>query len=269
MEHPRLAVGRIHFRKDQQTTDFYDSRFAVMNLPALAEIGLRESSQRREGLLDWTAHIEALPRGRDSEGVASLMALHRCMKLRALPQSPARHLWRIAADAPNLARFLLGYRLRFDHFIEDFEIVAKVEQCPNPESRISLSNERDNLGMLKACLDWRLTDLDRRTFRRGLEILDEELTLGGFTGLELTPPYATGPNSSTPTGTWHHMGTTRMNEKPSEGVVDANCRVHGLSNLFIAGSSVFPTAGRNAPTLTIVALSVRLGDHIKAVLPEL
>jgi choline dehydrogenase-like flavoprotein len=64
----------------------------------------------------------------------------------------------------------------------------------------------------------------------------------------------------------HHMGTTRMSQDPRLGVVDKDCRVHEVGNLYIAGSSVFPTAGMANPTLTIVALAVRLADHIKRVL---
>jgi choline dehydrogenase-like flavoprotein len=66
-----------------------------------------------------------------------------------------------------------------------------------------------------------------------------------------------------PSGAFHHCGTTRMHINPKNGVVNENCRVHGMSNLFVAGSSVFPTIGYANPTLTIVALAVRLADHIK------
>ena len=67
-------------------------------------------------------------------------------------------------------------------------------------------------------------------------------------------------------GCWHHMGTTRMDCDPAKGVVDSNCRVHGISNLFIAGSSVFPTVGSDMPTITIVALALRLADQLEATL---
>jgi len=67
-------------------------------------------------------------------------------------------------------------------------------------------------------------------------------------------------------GGWHHMGTTRMHPDPRRGVVDASCRVHGLANLYVAGAAVYPTAGCANPTLTLVALSLRLSDHLKAVL---
>jgi choline dehydrogenase-like flavoprotein len=65
-------------------------------------------------------------------------------------------------------------------------------------------------------------------------------------------------------GTWHHMGTTRMHDSSRQGVVDRNCRIHGMSNMHIAGSSVFPTAGANFPTFTLVALALRLSDRIAA-----
>jgi choline dehydrogenase-like flavoprotein len=65
-------------------------------------------------------------------------------------------------------------------------------------------------------------------------------------------------------GGWHHMGTTRMHQDPTQGVVDANCRVHGLGNLYVAGASVYPTSGSANPTLTLVALTLRLADHLKA-----
>jgi choline dehydrogenase-like flavoprotein len=62
----------------------------------------------------------------------------------------------------------------------------------------------------------------------------------------------------------HHMGTTRMSDDPGVGVVDASSRVHGIDNLYVAGSSVFPTAGVANPTLSIVALALRLADHLRS-----
>ena len=64
-------------------------------------------------------------------------------------------------------------------------------------------------------------------------------------------------------GGWHHMGTTRMSRDPRVGVVDPDCRVHGMSNLYVAGSSVFPTSGSGTPTMMIVALAIRLSEHLR------
>ena len=139
---------------------------------------------------------------------------------------------------------------------------------PNPNSRVTLSAERDALGMQKAILNWQLTKLDRHSIRRGLEIVGEEVGRVGLGRLKLHD-WVLDPDFEVPgTGSWHHIGTTRMHDQPKFGVVDKNCRVHGLSNLFIAGSSTFATSGMANPTLTVLALALRLADHIKNWRPD-
>jgi choline dehydrogenase-like flavoprotein len=116
-------------------------------------------------------------------------------------------------------------------------------------------------------LDWRFTDLDKYSLRRSLEIVGEEVGRAGLGRLKLNDWVVSDDLSSFPgSESWHHMGTTRMSADPKTGVVDKNCRVHGVDNLFIAGSSVFPTGGIANPTLTIVALTLRLADHIKTLM---
>jgi choline dehydrogenase-like flavoprotein len=80
--------------------------------------------------------------------------------------------------------------------------------------------------------------------------------------VELDAPLEGGKWPSDLEGTWHHMGTTRMHDSPKHGVVDRDGKVHGMSNLFVAGSSVFPTAGANFPTITLAALAIRLSEHL-------
>ncbi len=140
---------------------------------------------------------------------------------------------------------------------------TRVEQVPNPDSRISLAAERDALGMRRAQLDWRLTDLDKHSAVRAMELLGAEL---GRTGLgRLRIDAVEGPQwPADLTGGWHQMGTTRMSDDPTTGVVDRDQKVFGTDNLYIAGSSVFTTAGSGTPTMTIVALTLRLVDHLKA-----
>jgi choline dehydrogenase-like flavoprotein len=149
-----------------------------------------------------------------------------------------------------------------DVFVKRRRLVVSTEQCPNPDSRVTLSNERDALGMPKVRLDWRLNDLDRYTMRRTGEILRDDLCRAGIveTARDVLD------DAEAPRWNWHHIGTTRMHEDPRRGVVDADCRVHGLDNLYVAGSSVFPTAGNHTPTLTIIALACRTADHLHAVL---
>jgi choline dehydrogenase-like flavoprotein len=112
-------------------------------------------------------------------------------------------------------------------------------------------------------LDWRLNPADLRVIRRAQEVIGVELGRSGLGRLMMVFDEDESGSPSVLHHGWHHMGTTRMHVNPKNGVVDANCRVHGISNLFIAGSSVFPTYGYAQPTLTIVALSVRLAEHIK------
>ena len=150
--------------------------------------------------------------------------------------------------------------------------MIRAEQAPNPDSRVTLSGERDALGTPKADLDWRKSDLDKQTLRvlaRILSTVLEREGLGTFRPEawieEAGPAWPVDPTvGNHPIGGYHHMGTTRMAASPREGVVDENCQVFGYSNLFIAGSSVFTTAGWANPTLTILALAHRLADHLKS-----
>jgi choline dehydrogenase-like flavoprotein len=143
-------------------------------------------------------------------------------------------------------------------------VTTRFEPVPNPDSRVTLTAERDSLGMPRPKLDWELTETDRRTVRRALEILGAELGRAGIGRLRILFDEHAPEWPSDLAGGYHLIGTTRMSDDPRRGVVDRNGRVHGMSNLYLAGSSVFPTAGSGNPTMLIVALTLRLADHLKA-----
>jgi choline dehydrogenase-like flavoprotein len=146
--------------------------------------------------------------------------------------------------------------------LEALALTTRLEPVPNPESRVSLTRDRDPLGIPRVQLDWRLTRQDKDSLIRTLEITGAALARAGLGRLQMLVD--DGPEwPSDLAGGWHHMGTTRMSDSAREGVVDRDCRVHGMSNLFVAGSSVFPTAGSGTPTMTIVALALRLCDHLR------
>jgi choline dehydrogenase-like flavoprotein len=137
------------------------------------------------------------------------------------------------------------------------------EQVPNPDSRVSLSMQRDALDLQRIKLNWRLTEQDRLSFYTHLHALALEfgaLGIGRLRMMVADPQQWPQPLG----GGSHHMGTTRMSDDPLRGVVDRNCKVHTVDNLYVAGSSVFPTSGVANPTLTIVALTLRLADHLKS-----
>ena len=263
MEHPRMQVGFIQSAEFASLLDLYDTRFAVLNAPIVADIGLTAEAQRAEQLLSWSAHIEARPKAMKSGGVLALFDLYSGFKSKQLPEKTLAKAGCVLASPRSVASFLLGYRFRLARFIEGYEIAAKIEQCPNPASRVTLSAEKDRLGMNKLRLDWRLTELDHRTAARSAEILAEELRETSSAPLRFNATDRDRDWLAAPGWTWHHMGTTRMHDDPKLGVVDRDCRVHGLGNLFVAGSSVFPTAGQNVPTLTIIALALRLSAQLK------
>ncbi len=140
------------------------------------------------------------------------------------------------------------------------------EQQPNSASRVSLEREVDVLGMPRIHVDWRYTALDLLTVSRSMQMLAEEFGAGGLGEFRYDPK--TLESEMTRYGAYggHHIGTTRMGADPRTSVVDANCRVHGVGNLHIASASVFPTSSQANPTLTVVALSLRLAKRIKGLL---
>jgi choline dehydrogenase-like flavoprotein len=147
--------------------------------------------------------------------------------------------------------------------VQRVELLNLLEQVPNPDSRLTLSDETDALGQRRLKLDWRFTELDWRTLRRSHEVIGMELGKGGLGRFRMDVSEIPNEWPEQTRGAHHHMGTTRMHDDPKQGVTDGNCRVHGVANLWIAGSSVFPTGGYANPTLTLVALAIRLADKLK------
>jgi choline dehydrogenase-like flavoprotein len=141
-------------------------------------------------------------------------------------------------------------------------IGCRAEQVPNRNSRVTLGDSTDRLGVPKLRLHWQLTARDVDGFRETQRIWAGELMKERSRVSGLSPNGDEAWQDGLAAG-GHHMGTTRMHTDPHLGVVDEHCRVHGTDNLYIAGSSVFPTVGWAPPTLTIVALALRLADHIQ------
>jgi choline dehydrogenase-like flavoprotein len=141
-----------------------------------------------------------------------------------------------------------------------------MEQAPEPANRVTLSEQRDALGNPLAKISWNISELDKKSLMALHTAISEECSRLGIGSLE--SPLLQNPEESlkhwpVTNGASHHMGTTRMGTDPKTSVVTPECAVHGIDNLFIAGSSVFPTSGNANPTGTILALALRLADHIQ------
>lgn len=138
------------------------------------------------------------------------------------------------------------------------------EQVPTSANRIELDAEKDALGMPRVKLHWKKQPQDRRTAETALQLFGSYLAQAEKGRAKILPWLAQGLDypAHDERGGPHHMGGTRMASGPAEGVVDQNCKVFGVENLYIGGSSVFPTGGHANPTYTIVQLALRLGDHL-------
>ena len=185
------------------------------------------------------------------------------------------HLRNVSADPGGTAGFLLHWLRRRTLAARKYPsvIVAPrdggysldfhAEQEPNPLSRVGLGQGMDALGLPKLRVDWRHTALDMHTVRAALATLAEQMRACGAGTFAYDPDEVEVAALRDGAYGGHHIGTARMSADPTQGVVNADCRIHGMANLFVAGSAVFTTSGQANPTLTIVALALRLAEHLK------
>ncbi|HEY3695291.1 GMC family oxidoreductase [Phenylobacterium sp.] len=140
------------------------------------------------------------------------------------------------------------------------------EQSPKSESRITLSNKRDKLGLRRANIDWQISEQELQTIRVYAKVAQEAFARSGAGEVVLDPDLFTDRIVEKCTDQFHHCGGARMAENARDGVVDADLRLHGIENAFLCSSAVFPSSGFTNPTHTIIALAVRLSDHLDSAL---
>ncbi|MEQ9640992.1 MAG: GMC family oxidoreductase [Alphaproteobacteria bacterium] len=168
--------------------------------------------------------------------------------------------------AEAISRQMFSKRL-FDHANDrDFYLAdCMLEQTPDPENRVMLNDDRDALDLQRVNLQWRVSDFDRRTMQEAIVLFGESVAATGIGRVRVLLEQERTWGSQLSFG-HHHSGATRMGDDPKTSVVDHQHKVHGLSNLHVAGSSVFPTCSHVPVTLTVVATSIRLADHLKTAL---
>ena len=191
--------------------------------------------------------------------------------------SPLRaHLRNVLMGLPQLSKFLASWLFRIKlarrklpytlvpNADGSFPLEFNSEQTPLASNRVRLTSARDRHGLPRVQILWRLSEQDAEAAYRALMLLRSSLNRSGACQLEFEESQLRERlGRSTPLG-GHHLGTARMAATASGGVVDGNCAVFGLPNLFVASSAVFPTSSHANPTLTIVAMAVRLAAHLKA-----
>ncbi len=276
MEHPHGRLGRVASGKAFALWSAFKKRFPRNSVPLMPVLRPSPALQEKAGILN-TALTFKLQRD-PTAGVALNKRVYTSLKHQLSPTRTNRMLWH---NYNRLRRFLQRHRTPFVRLANrtghrNVYAMIRAEQAPNPDSRVVLSTSTDALGVPKADLHWQMGEQDKHTLRVLAGELDAALARAGPGGFEPSPWIDDGslawPVDPTvgnhPIGGYHHMGTTRMSDDPGTGVVDRNCQVFGYSNLFIAGSSVFSTAGWANPTLTIIALAHRLANHLTENLPS-
>ena len=254
-------------------------------------IALTEAAQRREAIGNavFRLHHPRIPDPRHRTGALSAIFLARRFisyeyGKRLVTQQPVdaqawlQHIANAGFDAFGTSRFVwhwlrdrvlaerkfpsLIIRPRKNLFSLDFN----AEQVPNWDSHVRLTERTDRFGMPRLHVNWRYSELDVRTVATAFRLLQRDLAQSALGELTLDPDEADIETVIRRDGAYggHHIGTARMAHEPAQGVVDENCLVFGIHNLYVAGSAVFPTSGQANPTLTIVALAIRLAHHIEA-----
>ena len=270
-QHPSGTILALSATKAQalELQRTFNTFFRPARYPSYYQLGfaLSETAQRKHEILNGSVFVNYS--ASENSGWAAARRLHDAIKRRKFSRSAFYDIMYLvlnAGDTIDNAFKKCVSAFELIHPSPRIEAVINLEQEPNRESRIRLSHDVDALGVRRAEVDWRLSELERKSarfFAEALADLFQDLALGQAelaSWLSGTRPLGERDLQ----GNYHFIGATRMASTPADGVVDENCRAYGVSNLFFAGTSVFPTGGHANPTLTIVALAIRLADHIRA-----
>lgn len=196
-----------------------------------------------------------------SEGVSAAKTLATYAAQGRMPEDLGAKVSDVLSDFDTLADYGAAWLWHGTSPANQINVQFQFEPAPNPDSRVTLGSETDAFGLPRVRLDWRLTELDYRTIRWITDRCVQTVAAAGLGRMQLA--FDVEDIDSAIIMDKHHIGTTRMASSDADGVVDANCKVFGIDNLYVAGSSVFTTCGWGSPTFLIAALAQRLADHLK------
>lgn len=297
MDHPSSTVGTFAARDAGEPGRRFGFSAVTRNRRAhmfLHGLALTPEVQRKEGLLNaaiffipdlspddpWEA-FKRLVRGRSSNWGRDLLNVGRDFGtlVKALGVKFVQH-----PRVPDAIKsFIVNAAIRLQPNLVATEFASKglpkkltglrikaiVEQVPDRESRVTLSDKTDRFGTPLARVDWKINDLERTTLLRISELAREAIVAAGMPAPRFAEWIDTRRiEDAVIIDMCHTAGTTRMSDDPRTGVVDRDCRIHGLDNLYVCGGSVFPTAGHTNPTLMFVSFALRLAEHLDARLEQ-
>ncbi|WP_020178893.1 GMC family oxidoreductase [Methylopila sp. M107] len=270
-DHMTISASRIVFNESVDSDLYRLSQF-VHGAQLHVGLALTPDVIRKEGLNN--THSFLKPTYADAiysddfrnYGWVSFSAMVQAFSRGSLPDRFAERYCDVVDDVGGVATGIYRHvrrKVQPPARARAFILRQDAEQAPNPDSRVTLGESVDRFGMNTATLDWRIASDDLLKLRRMHEIIGTAIGAAGLGRMQIGIPQQD-PDPAIAYSGYHHMGTTRMHAEPALGVVDADCRVHTVKNLYMAGSSVFTTGGCANPTLTIVALAIRLAEHLAA-----
>jgi hypothetical protein len=254
MEHLEIMTAELWMLRPFPTDLF--RRGSGTKTRLWCELAITKEVQFQEKILNGTTGLNRLA-----------VAMHVPSRMEVWQDEDPRKSWRTMRKNYTKADSLARTENIKGAVERAYEFQTRIEQAPNPNSRIMIDTEKDELGVPRANLHWDLTELDKRSVRKVNLLIGEELARAGVGRVRLREFFRNENDMGWPVGTnagWHHMGTTRMGTDLGKSVVDRNCQVHGINNLFVAGSGCYVTGAAPNPTLTIVALSLRLSDYVRS-----
>jgi len=256
MDHLRVEGAAIALVESDRAFEAFLGNFRDGDVKCEPLLCPADESQRRDETLNWCVQVSMVPE--TSEWAVAARDIRDSLRAGKLPQEFGKEVWTVLKNLDSEAKWLVRPR--------PLSLLGRCELAPDPDSRVTLTTERDALGQNKVQRNWRVTTREKYTLRSAMRLLGEEIGRLGLGRVKLAD-WLVRDDNDWPSDLWgggvHQEGTTRMASDPRRGVVDRNCRVHSVENLHVASSSVFPTSGYAHPTLTIVALTLRLAQHLK------
>ena len=292
LDHPSAALAGFHGAGIAQLSElfgFYGLRHEHGSGMYMRGLAPTPAVQERDALLNCAVYFQG-ERAPDDPFTAAKRILRRrsqsytgdALAVLRSPGMVAKGLARLAFQSKRfpkpLTRFIVNQMVRFrpnmvaeeyltqgvPHKLTGLRIIAVCEQAPDPENRVELSSERDRFGTPLPIVRWRIGTREAHTMARLAHLLESAFARAGLPPPQLESWTRTADLEQVAViDMAHSAGTTRMSHDPAQGVVDGNCKVHGVEGLYVAGASIFPTSGHANPTLMIMGFALRLAEHLR------
>jgi choline dehydrogenase-like flavoprotein len=252
-----IAEGAAHY----YGLSGWEARFQNTVVPFAVGIQPSEQEQRDRRMLNSVVFLDETYGGERSPGFKALRRIVKRALYGQVTDDLSGDLAKVLSDVDGIASALYG-RFSGDSRYRVLELGYFAEQAPNRDSRLRLGTDLDPNGQRQLVIDWQSSEIDKHTILETQKLLSSEFGRLGLGRIQVEFSEMSDPWPKVPDSAAHFMGSTRMHDHPRYGVVNRNCRVHGMENLYIAGGSVFPTSGSAMVTMNIVALSVRLARYM-------